>query len=766
MSKTKIAKQNIMRTILKYIYILSMSFVMMTLFSCADRDLTNDEESVLKDGYISFVLYRTTAANTGIGASTRATINGQEQLNENYIDNATIFLYNDTTDAAVLTIQGQSVYTANGYYIVRTRITDELKNALSDGGYAYIVANPTGNFTDGMTLEEVKNTVISSDFTANSSGIQDKFTMSGGGEIEWDSNAAYSTVPLYRCAAKVVVYSNIRESVDETSNNSTVTYIPNLSSMTISLLNGVNKGKIGAGYTPADADYFSQQKTLQKTDSIIKYAGIEYPYTHIPFYSYPSSWKEVDPKETVVEICIPWTVKGENRYINTYYQLSINTQGRKLERNRQYSIYLNINNIGSTNKETPVKLSPASFTILPWGTVDVGAGSKTDENVSGEFHKYQYLTVDPKSITLNNQTSTTIKYTSSSALDKTNTKVTQVFYYTYNSTGNPISNNLTSKSELRDYKVDITSDKELTFTHPFDDTYTYQNIQLQVTNNEGLTETVVINQYPALYISTEEGGNVFVDGYFSRVENATMSGAAKNSDGTYYSPNKNYDYEKDYNVETPYGYLFASLDNGLTQTKITNIFVTAFNSENGYYTTGDGETYYYKIGDPRVNAGWTSSSSSIKGYLSTASKTSSKTTAWTSEQYTNIKIASRADSYRSVIAPSFKMSSAWGLCYGITFSDAQKRAATYQENGYAAGRWRLPTEAEIMFVAYMQSQGNIPTLFVDGASYWASSGRYYNDGTFYDGGSNTTGYVRCVYDTWYWGSEKCPTGTYTIKTTK
>ena len=131
-------------------------------------------------------------------------------------------------------------------------------------------------------------------------------------------------------------------------------------------------------------------------------------------------------------------------------------------------------------------------------------------------------------------------------------------------------------------------------------------------------------------------------------------------------------------------------------------------------------------------------------------------------------IASTSYSYRSVIAPSFKVSSAWGQCSqdGVTFSNAQKRAATYQENGYAAGRWRLPTEAEIMFVAYMQSQGNIPTLFIDGANYWASSGRYYNSGNFYDAGSNVQCYVRTVYDTWYWGGTKCPTGTYTIKTTK
>jgi len=451
-------------------------------------------------------------------------------------------------------------------------------------------------------------------------------------------------------------------------------------------------------------------------------------------------------------------VKGENRYINTYYQLSINAQNRKIERNRQYTIYLNINDIGSTNKETPVKLNPSSFTILPWGTV--GAGSKNDENISGEFHKYQYLTIDPQSIILNNQTSTTIKYTSSSALDKVKTKVTQVDYYTYETSGTPRFNILTNATDLAKYKIDITSDKEITFTHDFDATYTNQNIHLQVTNNEGLTETVIITQYPSLYISTEDGGNVFIDGYFARVANATMPGAANNSDGTYYSSNYYYYYKKDNYVITPYGYLFTSLGN-LAQTQITNVYVTAFNSENGFYTTG-GQTYYYKIGDPRVSASW--SSSDIIGYIST----SYSNTSWSPSDCANLKIASTAASYRSVIAPSFKVSSAWGQCsqYGVTFSDAQKRAATYQENGYAAGRWRLPTEAEIMFVAYMQSQGNIPTLFIDGANYWASSGRYYNRGNFYNANTNFQCYVRTVYDTWYWGSTKYPTGTYIIKTKK
>jgi len=146
-----------MRTIIKYTYILAMSFIIMTLYSCSEKDIANEGESTLKDGYMSFVLYHTTAEKNGIETSTRATINGEDQLNENYIENATIFIYNDTTQAAVQTIQGQSVSINNdGSYLVRTRITDELKSALSNGGYAYIIANPTGNFNEGMTLAEVK----------------------------------------------------------------------------------------------------------------------------------------------------------------------------------------------------------------------------------------------------------------------------------------------------------------------------------------------------------------------------------------------------------------------------------------------------------------------------------------------------------------------------------------------------------------------------------------------------------------------------------
>jgi hypothetical protein len=43
----------------QYTYILAMSFIIMALYSCSEKDLTNEEVTSLKDGYISFVLYHT-----------------------------------------------------------------------------------------------------------------------------------------------------------------------------------------------------------------------------------------------------------------------------------------------------------------------------------------------------------------------------------------------------------------------------------------------------------------------------------------------------------------------------------------------------------------------------------------------------------------------------------------------------------------------------------------------------------------------------------
>lgn len=106
----------------------------------------------------------------------------------------------------------------------------------------------------------------------------------------------------------------------------------------------------------------------------------------------------------------------------------------------------------------------------------------------------------------------------------------------------------------------------------------------------------------------------------------------------------------------------------------------------------------------------------------------------------------------NIVSPGFMIASSYGKTMPMSFTHAKERCASYQENGYPAGRWRLPSPGEIEFLVSLSNNGFIPSLF-DG-DYWASNERYYTStsGTWSNNGSGNH-YVRCIYDTWYWGEE-------------
>ena len=87
----------------------------------------------------------------------------------------------------------------------------------------------------------------------------------------------------------------------------------------------------------------------------------------------------------------------------------------------------------------------------------------------------------------------------------------------------------------------------------------------------------------------------------------------------------------------------------------------------------------------------------------------------------------------------------------------ERRCATYQEAGYPAGRWRLPTEAEVSFIANLQALQFINRLFSTTGYPWTADGEALEVNgasvTLRAAGGNS---VRCVYDAWYWGDEPVP----------
>ena len=63
---------------------------------------------------------------------------------------------------------------------------------------------------------------------------------------------------------------------------------------------------------------------------------------------------------------------------------------------------------------------------------------------------------------------------------------------------------------------------------------------------------------------------------------------------------------------------------------------------------------------------------------------------------------------------------------------------------------------EMRFIATLSYDGIIPQLFTTGSRYWTSSGAVtYNENIQLN--NNTSAYVRCVYDEWYWENSATPT---------
>lgn len=829
-----------------------VGLVAMLFAACSEDLYTDDGDFVGEKGYITL---RFVIPQAAVEETRATTADGDDLLNENVINFVDLYFYptGKSKENAVIVEKNHSVIrdTSGGdaTYLVKVRTGDIRLNSLfgstqNGSCEVYAIANSSAESpSESTALNVVRQRVLRHNFGAQL--VQSYFIMQSNPEklatVTLKDGAATGTIPMTRVAAKLQLYLNVPDTLHVNSEDGSgfAVWKADREHMSIEFDNGLMDYTLDGSDTahPDSSFYNSMQLDMSKYTSITKNT-VSYDYSHTPVYSYPYTWQQMDAHLPTFIIAVPWSKlnPGNNTYGPpqiTYYQLHPNLRrgelssgdlsSRELQSNYFYRMYMKIETVGSTDNTTPIDITPSGYRIQPWGEVKLN----TPKDVTGEFYRYTYLVVDPTSVVLNNTSTTTLRYSSSSALTK-DTKITKVEYNSYETPGQVTHHTLEANEiaalTTNRYELDYTSTPgQIKFTHNVDDgTYAAKTITIQVANDDGLMEFVTITQYPAIYMHTFVGDNAFVDGYFSHVQAPAMNNATSNSSvdddytgyrsvnyGTttiYYNRFRTIgDYHYDgvaSGFTVPYGSMVLDLTstaqdaqgNRITQKSITEITVTSFNRNNAHYSVG-GSTLYYKIGDPRVAAGY--SSNDLEPYLTTQTRQGSgyyyyyyrsyntnyydiTTTPWT--KASSIKKASESDAAQTIIAPQFFISSGWNSSTSVSFENAQKRAATYQEAGYSAGRWRLPTEAEIMFITARQREGVIPTLFGSNAPYWAASGRVYFDGAFYDadhvrstngssyayGGyvyasglsGNGTAYMRFAYDTWYWGDKPGDVNSY------
>ena len=559
----------------------------------------------------------------------------------------------------------------------------------------YVIANGSKQYsTQAESLASLQAKVI---HTAWKEGLpagegdlkEESLWMHGQKENVQVLKGQSSTIDLKRAMAKVVLTPTVEESITIDG----VTYEPDLSAMEVTFVNAVNRMQLDGKYqVKAATDYLSRLKRAYKPGTT--------NYEHIPFYSYPNPLDTKDRKDSYLILCVPWrmTQGGNKQFVDYYYHVPITFGDVTLEANRYYQVNVKVGVLGSLNPREEVELTP-DFVVMDW----------YNQTVDAEMSQYQYLVLDEYESVLYNEEEYLLPFISSSEVvvgsGNNQTKILSVEYMDYSLSGT-IENckaGLTQQQIINQgYKVEVVNN-HLKFSHPIsEEMYAPYTITVQVGNNQGITRIWEITQYPSIYITGQKAeGGLYVAGFSC-------------TNGEY----EKIDYKQYYlgSVQNP-GTIHGNLSGNDNWNNYT-IAVSAFK-----------EGQDYAIGDPR-------SLSNNDLDLGTV--------------LTNYRPTREKDTEK-IIAPRFKIASSRGKMLPVTFKNAQRRCAAYQEDGFPAGRWRVPTEAEIQFIVNLSAEKKIPELF-DG-EYWSASGRYYSSSSQQFAPARSQYAVRCVYDVWYWGDE-------------
>lgn len=536
------------------------------------------------------------------------------------------------------------------------------------------------------------------------------------------------------------------------------------------LCNGNESIELGCTTVPTvgSASLFDYEPSTQMT-SITGKSGYSAAFTMPSFYTYPESWTKGDVNEPYIKLIVQWqltrtTASGTTTsQKETYYKVLL--PNSKFDPNTWYNLVLDVTQLGSTSESDAVPVVP-SYQVADWGTENI---------VISTLVKSYYLSVSEENKNLNFYTDKVeIPFTSSGNVSLASVTITMHDYMTdqmvtidnavkgwvsINNTSNlltinrHIASNFPDEYDVSRYIFDIVLhlDDDVSFPAKYDQTLRVtQYPPLFITSLDG---TASSDSSPTVYINgkTETSGSAI-----SQFDNSTPAVSSVSLENASHFMGS---------LTKPSGAIPAGAS-GVNQNP--NLYTVSATHISFSVTYGDGTKADAVIGDPR-------------GEITNFNTDANRLNAGGGSALTNYRPA--AEDTKNVIAPQFMSASSYGKTVVMSYEGAVKRCASYQEYGYPAGRWRLPTLAEIEFLQELNYDGKIPSLYevIDGADYisgyWAAGKEIYVSPGFVDVSGATLSYVssgdilqydkgdakkyrasvRCVYDTWYWGDNHSAT---------
>ena len=635
----------------------------------------------------------------------------------------------------------------------------------------FVIANLPGNptfeaKTPGTTMQALGEYVL--DMTEGEYDVIGKpFVMTGSSRVQKGKNSnATADIALKRVASKVTMTVKVPKSIEVENGGRKVKMVPVLvdnegnEPLKTSFRYGTTMSYLSGEY-PNDPDNYIWTDKIPYTLS----AETDTHYVFVcdmPFYTYARSWEKGADNAAYVTFEMPWGADEDNdgkadNYKTYYYQILVNGKGRNFVPNTHYDMIVTVGVLGNTVEALPKELEELSYYVLDWTTeTSNGSSGSGDREEDVYIDKYNYLEVPQTYIEMDNVNTVAIRYNASHKIgvkwDATpptsveglsNTQNKRAFYIN-NGSGAP------AVQDLPNISLDNFTDNNkgsLTFNYTlssdvYSPAYVFITIWLDVNgdgvqdSDEVLEQDVTIVIYPAIYLVGDNSArySIFVNGnYRQNAQNSDYVTIAEEEVGRAVGQDNN--------------------------TYMHVISISAFNKDNNTFVYTNNQKKEYIIGDPRER------SSNKFGVPDDSTEVKHDAEGWIKATDVNGTVrnlqyyyptSTEANAYQ-VIAPKFRISSKLGGYSSSSPKGAAYRCASYQEHGFPAGRWRLPTTAEILYIVELQRLNKIQQLFVS-KPYFSATDRVTvqsNNSYSVDTGLGTNNAsVRCVYDEWYWGSKR------------
>ena len=754
------------------------------------------------------------------------------------------------------------------------------------------------DLVDDTSIDNLKKLMVTTDFSEHKTQEnyrQPYFMMSGQTTITLKGRTRKeiiedegSTIQLERYASKITVgirtkpemeiplfNSDGTPKVDDDDIQLAEVWTPCLEEMKIYLENGMKTVSLGGEPVDVREGVPEGYESLSYKDNPLYYfrdegepGAPEYYqifdtsngyYNTYPMYTYPQRWSNGNEGEPYIKLVLPWErsayEKNGVRYINYakkefYYKILIPNDARdgyarSFVRNNWYHYNIDVGMLGADTDDTEVEIIPTCY-VYYW----------QDKNVvvkHADIGNARYLSTPQNLITINNEASARISFTSSHPVRFQVNSVTRPYYGEVKESGgvftpSSVGGGIIKKNAAGGFYLDFldTAISQNWFTleggsvimnHALDNkynssTFDYAPYTMSVTvwhadqdlDNTEYKADVTIIQNPAIFIEEEPNS----DPQITKPDGTPIAGpdTENNASGAvwrnyahngyvFYDGARLMRHRTNKSDDGEYGIMARKLNSGWSNSRSSGSGVPEKLEWLQWRTvnfTGGNRNFYtihvtvlekgskFVIGDPRtrtpdnLNNGLESCSTANQNipyfywynqddpwyywdwnnYSDTGSYVRDTEDGNFTIEFKKARVindkggeprkltyyypAENTPATQRMLAPALRVSSRFGgveFYDGITWRSAQFKCATYQEDGFPAGRWRLPTEAEVDFIGTLTQKGDFVPLFGKKGSnasyYWSANGAVKPNEVFDDANPNVPyALARCVYDAWYW----------------